>query len=58
MPISKSPLKVAAPVETPAIPYPRSKPVSSTGFASFDRVFSSGELLDRDRSETSIEFNN
>jgi len=25
--------------------------VSSTGFASFDRVFSSGELLDRDRSK-------
>ena len=32
--------------------YPRSKPVSSPGFASFDRVCSSGKALDRDRSKT------
>jgi len=48
IPISKSPLKLASLVEIPAIM------VSSTGFSSFDRVFSSGELLDRDRSKPSI----
>jgi len=49
IPISKSPSKPATPVETPANPQ-----LSSTGFASFDRDFSNGELLDRDRSNTSI----
>jgi len=47
IPSSKSPSKLATPVETPAKPK-----LSSTGFASFDRVFSSGELFDRDRSKT------
>jgi len=51
IPISKSRLNLANPVEIAA--NPGRKPVSSTGFASFDRVCSSGELLDRDRSKTS-----
>jgi len=46
--ISKSSSKLATPVEIPAKPQ-----LSSTGFASFDRGFSSGELFDRDRSTTS-----
>jgi len=53
MPISKSLSKLANQVETPA-----NKPqLRSTGIASFDRNFSSGELVDRDRSLTSIRMN-
>jgi len=43
-------MKPSNPARNPS--YPRSKLVSSTGFASFDRGFSSGELLDWDRSKT------
>jgi len=49
-PISKFLLKLATPVETPA-----KSQLSSTGFASFDRVFSSGELFDRDRSKIKVD---
>ena len=49
IPISKSPSQLATPVETPAKPQP-----SSTGFASFDRGFSSGGIFDRDRSKPSF----
>jgi len=48
IPISKSPSELATPVETPA-----KAQLSSTGFASFERDFSGGELFDRDRSKTS-----
>jgi len=47
--ISKSRTKLATPVETPAKPQ-----LSSIGFTSFDRVFSSGEHFNRNRCKTSF----